>query len=187
MDIREVPSRRAWWRLSVICAPRFSLSVTSMFLADWESLRARAPPVAARWGHSKADIPSWRLVVYIRERVQAAGKGFSGRRTVSAWRVFPVGSFPHTADLVAGRRSLRTYRSRPCSGAGGSGRRLGAGTPGCRPAEGVLPGLALGCRWRRRRRPGSDVDECLALWPAHPASDSRRYSPERDGAALSRF
>ena len=36
-----------------------------MFLADWESLRARAPPFAARWGHSKADIPSWQLVVYI--------------------------------------------------------------------------------------------------------------------------
>jgi hypothetical protein len=29
--------------------PWFSLSVTSMFLAAWESLRARAPPFAARW------------------------------------------------------------------------------------------------------------------------------------------
>src|SRR5215207_11022836 len=27
----------------------YSLSVTSMFLADWESFRARAPPFAARW------------------------------------------------------------------------------------------------------------------------------------------
>ena len=45
-------------------------------------------------GHSKADIPSWRLVVYIGERVQADGKGFGGRRTVRVWRVFPVGSFP---------------------------------------------------------------------------------------------
>src|SRR5215217_3175762 len=138
-------------------------------------------------GHSKADIPCWRLVVYIGERVQADGKGFSGRRTVLLWRVIPVGSFPHTADLVAGRGSLRTHRCRSCSGAGGSGRRLGAGNPGCRPAEGVLWRLAVGCRWRRRRRPASDVDECLALWPAHPATDPRWYSPVRDGAALSRF
>src|SRR5829696_3292821 len=27
----------------------FSLSITSMFLADWESLRARAQPFAVRW------------------------------------------------------------------------------------------------------------------------------------------
>src|ERR687890_1101637 len=138
-------------------------------------------------GHSKADIPCWPLVVYIGERVQTDGKGPSGRRTVRVWRVFPIGSFPHTADLVAGRRSLRTHRSRPCSGAGGSGRRLGAGNPGCRPAQGVLSRLALGCRWRRCRRPDSDVDECLALRPAHPATDPRWYSPECDGAALSRF
>jgi hypothetical protein len=59
--------------------------------------------------------------VYIGDRVQADGKGPSGRRTVRVWRVFPVGSFPHTADLVAGRRSLRTHRFRPCSRAGGSG------------------------------------------------------------------
>ena len=45
-------------------------------------------------GHSKADILSWRLVLYIGERVQADGKGFSGRRTVRVWRVFPVGSYP---------------------------------------------------------------------------------------------
>src|SRR5215216_3632345 len=102
-----------------------------MFLADWESLRGEpsGPSTTLRGsvGHSKADILSLRLVVYIGERVQADGKGFSGRRTVLLWRVFPFGSFPHTADLVAGRRSLRTHRFRPCSGAGGSGRRLGAG------------------------------------------------------------
>src|SRR5215216_3570430 len=111
-----------------------------MFLADWESLRGEPSGSSAAlrgsMGHSKADIPSLRLVVYIGERVQADGKGFSGRRTVLLWRVFPVDSFPHTADLVAGRRSLRTHRFRPCSRAGGSGRRLGAGNPGCRPAEG---------------------------------------------------
>ena len=33
----------------------FSLSITSMFLADWESLRARAPPWRGSVGHSKAD------------------------------------------------------------------------------------------------------------------------------------
>jgi hypothetical protein len=45
-------------------------------------------------GHSKADILSRRLVVYIGARVQADGKGYSGRRTVLLWRGFPVGSFP---------------------------------------------------------------------------------------------
>jgi hypothetical protein len=73
----------------------------SLFLADWESLRARAPPFAARFCYSKADIPSGRLIVYIGERVQADGKGFSRRRTVRVRRDFPIGSFPHTADLVA--------------------------------------------------------------------------------------
>src|SRR5829696_6088549 len=138
-------------------------------------------------GNSEANIPAWRLVVYIGERVQADGKGFSGRRTVRVRRVIPVGSFPYTADLVAGRRSLRTHRSRPCSRAGSSGRRLGAGNPGCRPAEGVLSRLALGCRWRRRRRPGSDVDECLPLWPPHPATDHRWYGPVRDAGTISRL
>src|SRR5215208_6568746 len=161
-----------------------------MYLADWESLRREpsgsSAALRSSMGHSKADILSLRFVVYIGEHVQADGKGFSGRRTVRVWRVFPVDSFPHTADLVAGRRSLRTHRSRPCSRAGGSGCRLGAGNPGCCPAEGVLSGLALGSRWRRHRRPGSDVDECLALWPAYPATDPRWYSPVRDSAALSR-
>ena len=45
-------------------------------------------------GNSKADIPSWRLVVYIGEHVQADGKGFSGRRTVRVWRVFLLAPSP---------------------------------------------------------------------------------------------
>jgi hypothetical protein len=102
-----------------------------MYLADWESLRGEPSGWSAALrgsvGHSKADIPCWPLVVYIGERVQADGKGFSGRRTVRVWRVFPVSSFPHTADLVAGRRSLRTHRSRPCSGAGARDAALGLG------------------------------------------------------------
>src|SRR5215208_4196700 len=155
------------------------------FLSRLGELLCSSAALRGSVGHSKADIPSWPLVLYIWDRVQADGKGFSGRRTVRIWRVFPIGSFPHTADLVAGRRSLWTPRSRPCSGAGGSGRRLGAGNPGCRPAQGVLSRLALGCRWRRRRRPSSDVDECLPLWRAHPATDPRWYCPVRDGAALS--
>src|SRR5215213_9571080 len=161
--------------------------MTSMFLADWESLRARVPPFAAWWATSKADIPSRRLVLYIGERVQAEGKGIGGRRKVRVWRVFSVGSFHHAADLVARRRSIRTHRFRPRSRAGGSGRSLRVGDPGRRPAEGVFSRLALGCRWCRRRRPGSDVDECLPLWPAHPDTEPRWHSPVRDAAALSRL
>src|SRR5215208_4581595 len=138
-------------------------------------------------GRSIVNISSWRLVLYICGRVQAEGKGFGGRRAVRIWRGFPFGSFPHAPDLVAARRSIRTHRYRPCSRAGSSGRRLGAGNPGCRSAARVLSRLALGCRRRRRRRSGSDVDECLPLRPPHPAADPRRWSPVRDAAALSRL
>ncbi len=130
---------------------------------------------------------SWQLVLYICGRAQAGGKSFGGRRTVRVWRGFRRGPFAHAADLVGARRSFRTHRSGPCSRAGSSGRRLGVGNPGRRPAAQVLSRLALGCRWRRRRRPAPDVDARLPFWPPHRASDCRQYSPVCDARAISRL
>jgi hypothetical protein len=49
-----------------------------VLLADRESLRARAPPFAARWATSKADIPSWRSVLYIGEVFKQTARALVG-------------------------------------------------------------------------------------------------------------
>ena len=143
-----------------------------MFLADWEISELERRPLRARWATRRriSVLAGW-LCILVGVFKQMA------RALVGGGRFFFGASF-----LLAPSPILRIWW--PDDAALGP-IALGLARPGWEARDavlglgilaatscggGVLWRLAVGCGWRRRRRPGSDVDECLALWPAHPAT-----------------